>query len=97
MSTKQAEAKVSLLDIDFDLDAHLATGGSLLDLRLMPSIAEKRRIELWLSTQGPEVRARVERVAEFLNRVDGPGSATVTVSDIIPETRLRAIWRGTAH
>jgi hypothetical protein len=85
---KQTEAKVSLLDIDFDIDAYLATGGSLLDLALMPSTTEKMRIERWLGIQGPEVRSRVARVAEFLNRVGGA---------IIPETRLRAIWRGTTR
>ena len=94
MSMNQAEAKVSLLDIDFDLDAYLAAGGSLLDLALMPSIAEKKRIARWLGTQGPEVRGRVARVAEFLNRVDGQGPATAPIG--VLETRLRAIWRGTA-
>ena len=94
MSIKQADAKVSLLDIDFDLDAYLATGGLLLDLALMPSITEKMRIERWLSTQGQQVRARVARVAEFLNRLDGRGPATATIGGIL-ETRMRAIWRGT--
>ena len=90
MRMNRTEAKVSLLDIDFDIDAYLATGGSLLNLVLMPSVGEKVRIERWLSTQGPEVRARVARVAEFLNRVgrQWPG-------DSIPETTMRAIWRDT--
>ena len=96
MSMNQAEAKVSLLDIDFDLDAYLAAGGSLLDLALMPSIGEKKRIERWLGTQGPEVRGRVARVAEFLNRVGGQGPATATTGGSILEARLRAIWRSTA-
>jgi hypothetical protein len=93
MSIKPAEAKVSLLDIDFD--EYLAVGGSLLNLALMPSITEKKRIERWLSTQEPEVRARVARVAEFLNRVDGQGPDAATIGGNILETRLRAIWRST--
>jgi hypothetical protein len=95
MSMKPAEAKVSLLDIDFDIDEYLAVGGSLLNLALMPSITEKKRIERWLSTQEPEVRARVARVAEFLNRVDGQGPDAATIGGNILETRLRAIWRST--
>jgi hypothetical protein len=83
----------SLLDIDFDIDAYLATGGSLLNLVLMPSGGEKIRIELWLRTQGPEVRARVARVAEFIKRAGGLGPAPATIT----ETKLCAIWRGTAH
>jgi hypothetical protein len=94
--TIKAEAKVSLLDIDFNLDAYLGVGGSLLNLALMPAIAEKKRIERWLSTEGPEVHARVARVAEFLNRVDGQGPATATIGGNFLETRLRAIWRSTA-
>jgi hypothetical protein len=94
MSMKEAEAKVSLLDIAFDLDTYLAVGGSLLNLALMPSIAERKRIEHWLRTQGPEVLARVARVAEFLNRVDGQGPAPATNNFL--ETRLRSIWRSTA-
>jgi hypothetical protein len=79
----------SLLDIDFDIDAYLAAGGSLLNLGLMPSPGEKMRIELWLRKQGPEVRARVARVAEFIKRVGGLGPAPATIT----ETKLRAIWR----
>jgi hypothetical protein len=47
------------------------------------------RIELWLRKQGPEIRARVARVAEFIKRVGGLGPAPATIT----ETKLRVIWR----
>lgn len=85
----------SVLDIDFDIDAHLDSGGTLLDLRMLSAV-EKMRLVARAQTETPEFLARVTRFGKFLSLVSAHGASKEKVGETLTEAHLRDLWRKTA-
>jgi|GEM_PF-2667776 len=87
--------RISLLDIDFDIDGYLASGGSLMDLSML-SASEKARVVARANTESPDFRARIARYGEFMSLVGAQGAPEQQVGAAITESQLRELWEQTA-
>jgi hypothetical protein len=90
-------ASVGFVDISFDIDAYLASGGQLMKLNFTPCAYDLVRIkELTQQAAGAvdlqALRERIMRCVKFCDLLGKQLGDDETIGSVLTEKELRVIW-----